>query len=132
MFKDVKDHIDLALPGNEKGYQNNKRFTDLTETHVLAKGLNKDTTNIFKAGFLSHGLNIGGIIGGVTAGFGGAAVGGGFGTAAGLALQRPGIRKALIEMAARHKGSISNRVVPVKNTQASRILGALIAHKITR
>lgn len=110
IFNTIKQSIDSAL-------SKNKQFSDLAETHVLAKDLNKDTTSIFKAGFLSHGFQLpaiaGTVMGAATGGMAGSVLGGTIGTGAGLALQNPSIRKSLIEMAAKsgekkiHKSAIS-------------------------
>jgi NACalpha-BTF3-like transcription factor len=119
VYNAIKQAVDSALPKN-------KQFSDLAETHILAKDLNKDTTNIFKAGFLSHGLQIGSILGAVTGGIGGATIGGVGGTAVGLALQKPGIRKGLIELAARRGGKISKTSSPAINPKQARLIGNLI------
>lgn len=117
IYNTVKQAIDSALPKN-------RQFSDLAETHVLAKDLNKDTTNVFKAGFLSHGLQIGSVLGAVTGGIGGAAFGGLGGTTAGLALQKPAIRKGLIKYAANNKSIPKTAAI---TPQQSRLLGAILS-----
>lgn len=121
IYNTIKQAVDSALPKN-------KQFSDLAETHVLAKDLNKDTTNVFKAGFLSHGLQLGAIAGGLTGGLGGATFGGLAGTAAGLSLQRPAVRKALINSAAKNiqRKEISK---PAISPQQARLIGNLISRK---
>lgn len=119
VYNAIKQAVDSALPKN-------KQFSDLAETHILAKDLNKDTTNVFKAGFLSHGLQIGSILGAVTGGVGGATLGGVGGTAIGLALQKPTIRKGLIELAARRGGKIAKTSSPAISSQKARLIGNLL------
>lgn len=121
IYNAIKQSVDSALPKN-------KQFSDLAETHILAKDLNKDTTNIFKAGFLSHGLQIGSVLGAVSGGIGGAAVGGLGGTAIGLSLQKPAIRKGLIELAARRGNQL--QTTPAINPQKARLLAAILSRSI--
>lgn len=126
VFNTIKNSIDSAL-------SKNKKFSDLAETHVLAKDLNKDTTSVFKAGFLSHGFQLpaiaGTVMGAATGGIAGSMFGGAIGTGAGLALQNPSIRKKLIEMAARKtlvKDANKSAISPFQ----SRLVGNLLTRGI--
>lgn len=125
IFNTIKQSIDSAL-------SKNKQFSDLAETHVLAKDLNKDTTSVFKAGFLSHGFQLpaiaGTVMGAATGGMAGSVLGGAMGTGAGLALQNPSIRKKLIEIAARNPKHKASKVAI--SPQQSRLIANLLTRGV--
>lgn len=126
IYNTIKTSVDNAL-------SKNKQFSDLAETYVLAKDLNKDTTSVFKAGFLSHGFQLpaiaGTVMGAATGGIAGSVLGGAIGTGAGLALQKPAIRKSLIEAAAK-RSTGGNNVKPVLNPQQARLIANLLTRGV--
>lgn len=125
IFNTIKQSIDSAL-------SKNKQFSDLAETHVLAKDLNKDTTSVFKAGFLSHGFQLpaiaGTVMGAATGGMAGSVLGGAVGTGTGLALQNPAIRKKLIEIAARNPKNRASKAAI--SAQQSRLIANLLTRGV--